>query len=171
MYNSYIKALNYWQGNDEKMTISEYDGYANINLNSSLTTSSFVKKENDESIFIFKNENSLSQRKRLRSKLHETYPKKIPIILASQNKSIILTREKFLTTEDYTMVHFIREVRNSIRDFNPYDALFLLTEKHTVIPSHMTMIEVYRRHKNEEDGFLYFIVSRENFFGARVSHT
>lgn len=106
---------------------------------------------------------NIETRKATASRIRNTYPDRIPIIITEIGS--ILNRKKFLVPKEYTLTKFMFELRNHIKSLQPDKTIYLLLEN-KLLPRMTDSIEdIYNKHKNE-DGFLYLICCEESTFGS-----
>jgi GABA(A) receptor-associated protein len=118
--------------------------------------------------FRFREENSFLQRKSEATKIRNSFPDRIPVVLERvQNNSHIpeIDKRKFLVPNDISVAQFMWIIRKRIQ-LPPEEAIFLFVNK-SILQSSATMGQVYSNHMNE-DGFLYVAYSGELTFGHCV---
>jgi GABA(A) receptor-associated protein len=115
--------------------------------------------------FKYQKEHNFEKRKGESSRIKLKYPDKVPTIveISESTKDITLDKKKYLVPVDLSVGQFSYTLRKRI-DLAPEEALFLFVSGETLVPTSMPMSEIYSEHKNE-DGFLYFLVSKEATFG------
>jgi GABA(A) receptor-associated protein len=92
------------------------------------------------------------------------YPNRIPVIVYTSNSNNPpISKSKFLVESSMSMANFMAVLKNYIK-IDKSDAIFLFTEKNTLIPNSWQISNVYYTSKNE-DGFLYIEYCLENTFG------
>ena len=92
------------------------------------------------------------------------YPNRIPVIVYTSNSNNPpISKSKFLVESSMSMAKFMAVLKNYIK-IDKSDAIFLFTEKNTLIPNSWQISDVYYTSKNE-DGFLYIEYCLENTFG------
>lgn len=92
------------------------------------------------------------------------YPNRIPVIVYTSNSNNPpISKSKFLVESSMSMANFMAVLKNYIK-IDKSDAIFLFTEKNTLIPNSWQISDVYYTSKNE-DGFLYIEYCLENTFG------
>lgn len=121
--------------------------------------------------FAFRREASLGRRRKLFKSIQQTYPDRIPIIVAlvGGGQSVTLDKERFLAPFDMTYGAFIQQLRQShlAGSVAPNLALALFTETTKVSPAITTQMEqVWLAHRNVDDYFLYLLLTLENTFGC-----
>ncbi len=98
------------------------------------------------------------------SNLKLKYPNRIPIIIyTSKSNNPPISKSKFLVENTMSMAQFMTVLKKYIK-IDKEEAIFLLTEKNTLIPNSWQVSDVYYTYKNE-DGFLYIEYCLENTFG------
>ena len=95
-------------------------------------------------------------------KLKIKYPDKIPIIIETTDKSIILNKKKFLVNKDIKFINFIGMLRNYI-SINSGQSIFANVYGN-LIPSSDTINDVYLKYQEKND-ILIINISLENTFG------
>lgn len=113
----------------------------------------------------FKKENSFDKRIELSNRILKQHNNRVPVIVESTSKKLVLNREKYLAPGDITVGAFLTEIRKHAQ-INSSEAIFLFGGKnHNVLmPATNTMFQVYETYK-DEDGFLYIRAAVENTFG------
>jgi GABA(A) receptor-associated protein len=118
----------------------------------------------------FKEESSFDKRRQLSIKIRNQYPHKIPVIVEAfkeKGSLLKLTNTKYLITDTESIHKLLYEVRKKIDMLREDEALFLFcnTEKGDILaPVSSTIGQIYEKHA-DQDGFLYFTVTREQVFG------
>lgn len=107
---------------------------------------------------------SLEKKQKEITHLKLKYPSRIPVIAFSKPNQPQLSKSKYLVENTMTIGQFLTTLRKYMLNLNKSEAIFLFTEKNTLIPNSWTLAEVYNSHKNI-DGFLYIEYSLENTFG------
>ncbi len=105
----------------------------------------------------------LEQRKLEFSKLKIKYPDRVPIIVESKSKHIILDKNKFLIEQDRTMGDLLYFIRRHVK-LRPDESIFLFCNNE-MIPMNEMLMSVYNRNFHKEDGFLYMTIQTESTFG------
>lgn len=124
--------------------------------------------EPHDAVFEFRNTTTRARRKQLSTKMHDTYPNKVGVIIGVARRSrggggLKLKQTKFLCGRDLCVGQFAWEVRKTTT-LRPDEALFLFTEQNTLPATAATMGQLCAKHANE-DGFLYLIADKESVFG------
>ena len=115
--------------------------------------------------FEFKKKNSLEKRKTESVKIRKKYDDRIPVIVElnkKDRKTHKLDKSKYLVPNDLSVGQFIYVIRKRMT-ITAEQALFIFINN-TLMPTGMLMSEVFHKHQ-DEDGFLYAVVSLENTFG------
>ena len=113
----------------------------------------------------YKKQNTLQKRQGEASRLIRKYEnKRIPAVLLCDNK-IKIDKVKYLVPNDLTFNQFIYVVRQQIQNVSEKDALYFFTTKGEMVSPNISMIELYEKYKDDEDGLLYLVVKIENTFG------
>lgn len=105
----------------------------------------------------------LEKRKSIADKILKEYPDRLPIVLLKGDSTINIESPKYLVPKGITMAKLLIDVKKRA-NIDPRDALFILTENNTMIPSGELLSVVYEKYKNE-DNFLYLIYNTESVFG------
>lgn len=88
----------------------------------------------------------------------------IPTILESGSLEVPpIDKEKYMIPQDLNGAQLIYIIRRRMH-MKPSQALFLLCNK-KMITATDTIRNIYSRHKNSDDGFLYITYTLENAFG------
>jgi hypothetical protein len=93
--------------------------------------------------------------------IKEKYSMYIPILVRS-NK-IKLTQYKYLVNEDVTISQFMTIIKKKI-ELKSYEALYLFINN-TIPAGSMSLISLYRLHKDPKIDMLIITVCKENTFG------
>lgn len=111
----------------------------------------------------FKQNYAFERRQKVYRSIKSKHPDKIPVICGMNHLDFSLTKEKFITPSDCTILDFIHVLRPYLPDMNSTNSIFLFTNN-TLLDGNSTMCEIYDKHK-DLDGFLYIHCSYENTFG------
>jgi len=111
----------------------------------------------------YKNENSFEKRLDESTKIMKKFPDRVPIIVESRSKKIVLDKKKFLVPRDLILGQFLFVIRKRIQNIKSTDGIFLIINKNSPKTS-STINELYEEHK-DPDGFLYVDVTIESTFG------
>ena len=123
---------------------------------------SFLKKKKNI-IANFQKKHSIEKRKSESFRILEEYPNRVPIICERANKDVVeLDRKKYLVPSDLTMGNFMYVIRKRLSLAQEVAIYLFINNK--IMPTSMTMDEIYNKHKNN-DGFLYIYYSGESTFG------
>lgn len=117
--------------------------------------------------FKFKEQNpEVQKRKGESSKIREKYPDRIPIICEKDPKSKMkdVDKTKYLVPNDLTVSQFSFIIRKRL-EMSKDAALFLLVSGKHSITGDSSMSEIYEKHKDPEDGFLYIAYTSELTWG------
>ncbi len=112
----------------------------------------------------FKTELLTIKRHQESARLLNKYPTRIPVIIDSVNNKFPTDNHKFLVPNDCTMSQFMAILRTKTR-LKPSEAIYVFTESGTLVTGSSLMSEIYRKHKNKDDNFLYLEFDIENTFG------
>lgn len=123
---------------------------------------SFLKKKKNI-IAKFQKNYSIEKRKSESFRILKEYPNRVPIICERANKDVVeLDRKKYLVPGDLTIGNFMYVIRKRLSLAQEIAIYLFINNK--IIPTFMTMDEIYNKHKND-DGFLYIYYSGESTFG------
>ena len=114
----------------------------------------------------YKTVNSFESRKKESSLVLTKYPDKIPAICEvdkSSSNSIKLHNNKWLIPKDLTIGQFLIKVREKIK-IGAEHSIFLFDVKGALFSTSQLISAVYHENK-DDDGFVYFIVSKQEVFG------
>ena len=117
--------------------------------------------------FRFKKENSdVDQRKRECEKILAQFPEKIPIICEKDPKSNIkdIDKTKYLVPNDLTVSQFNLMIRKRI-EIPQEAAFYLLVNGKNSLTGDAMLSEIYEKHKDPNDGFLYIAYASELTWG------
>jgi GABA(A) receptor-associated protein len=111
------------------------------------------------------NPNSQSRREECQRILDE-FPEKIPVICEKDIRSSIphCPKNKFLVEIDLPFCKFQEMLRFKIQ-LTKESSLFILVGGKYSVSTDMLMGDIYKKYKDEEDGFLYIIYSSELTWG------
>ncbi|XP_023652100.1 microtubule-associated protein 1 light chain 3 gamma-like [Paramormyrops kingsleyae] len=115
----------------------------------------------------FKQRKSFAARKHEVAGIRAKFPTKIPVILERYQKEKhlpSLDKTKFLVPEELTLSQFITVIRNRLH-LVPRQAFYLLINNGGMSSMSLTMVEIYKDHK-DEDGFLYMTYASQEMFGC-----
>lgn len=118
--------------------------------------------------FKFKEQNpDVSKRRAESQKIKEKYPDRIPIICEKDPKSKMkeVDKTKYLVPMDLTVSQFSFIIRKRL-ELSKEAALFLLVAGKHSITGDSSMEEIYEKHKDKEDGFLYVVYASELTWGS-----
>ena len=115
--------------------------------------------------FQFKEAYSLEERKAEYEKVVQENPGKIGIICERAPKSHIeeIKKTKYLISEEIKLGQFSEIIRRKIK-MDKEAAIFLLANGKISLTGDETMIEIYKKYK-DEDGFLYIAYASEEVWG------
>jgi GABA(A) receptor-associated protein len=117
-----------------------------------------------KSVFKFKEDNTLENRKTESDKIIIKYKDRVPIIAELYNLGgdITLDKSKYLVPYDLTVSQFLYVIRKRIK-LPSEQALFVFFNK-SLPHSSDTLGNVYSKYR-DDDGFLYAMLSLESTFG------
>lgn len=111
-------------------------------------------------------EHRLAESKKIKSK----YPDRVPIIVEIYKNTLSfnkdypqLDKNKYLVPVDLTMGQLLYVIRRRIK-LGPEKAVFLQTSSGVMTPCSSLIGKIYNEYK-DDDGFLYILLTFENFFG------
>jgi hypothetical protein len=98
--------------------------------------------------------------------IKQKYPNYIPIIVRLHNndKTIKLTKSKFLVTNEITLAQFLSILRKKITNVKSTESLFLLINN-TLMPITLNLSSIYKEKKDKDTNMLFITVCKENTFG------
>jgi len=113
----------------------------------------------------FQNKYSFEERTSESSRIIDKYPDRCPIVVEKDNRSSIveIDKHKYLVPKNLTIGQFIYVIRKRI-NLPPAQALFVMTENHTLPQTSALMSTLFYKYQNV-DGFLYLTYTSENTFG------
>lgn len=115
----------------------------------------------------FKDE-PLEVRKKISAKILAEYPDRVPIIVTPNTpKDPQISKHKFLGPVDITMGKFLTELRRHI-SIDSVHAIFLFCKTPAgseIMCNSATLMSIIYSKYVHEDGFLYFVYTKENTFG------
>lgn len=96
--------------------------------------------------------------------LHK-YPTYIPIVVKTHDKTIKLTKKKYLVSQDITLGQFNLIVRKKLNTtIKPSHSIFIFINN-TIPVSSATLSTLYNQYKDTTTGMLFLTISKENTFG------
>ena len=117
--------------------------------------------------FYFKTVNSLAGRKKMRQRLKHRYPECYPIIVQRHKSDLSTHRKKLLCHKNFSLAQVLNEIRKQV-DVGASEAIYLMTEKGMPLltANAATLSEIYEKHRDPFDEFLYLWVVKESVFGC-----
>ena len=123
-----------------------------------------------DTTFKFKETHTLENRKNESDRIVKKYEGRIPCVIEAcvnkNSKDLVLDKNKYLVPCDLTMSQLMHVIRKRI-EFDSEEALFIFVIKddqnHIVSPNQT--LDIIQTEYVDEDGFLYFKVSKESTFG------
>ena len=117
--------------------------------------------------FKYKKAKTLEERKEEYQKVIEEHPGKIGIICERAPKSqiVVIEKTKYLINQDFNLTQFTSIIRKKL-NMDQKDALFFLANGKTSLTGNDTMLEIYKKYK-DEDGFLYIAYASEEVWGNK----
>ena len=115
--------------------------------------------------FKYKSVKSLEERKAEYEKVQKLNAGKIGIICEKEPKSKIpeIDKTKFLIAENLNLSQFTTIIRKKL-NLDEKEALFFLVNGKTALSGNETLLEIYKKYK-DEDGFLYIAYASEVVWG------
>jgi hypothetical protein len=96
----------------------------------------------------------------------QKYPNYIPIIVrVHDNKSIKLTKSKYLVGGEITLGQFLSILRKKITNIKSTESIYLLINN-TLVPITLPIFMIYNEKKDPETNMLYITICKENTFGT-----
>ena len=117
---------------------------------------------------IFKKTFSVTQRLEKFNYIRKRHPYKIPIIVEKDTRSRDapdIDKTKFLVEFDLTVGQFAYVIRKRLK-MKPEQALFLFVDN-VLPPTSENMNNIYKKHHDKDDMFLYITYASENTFGNK----
>jgi hypothetical protein len=103
--------------------------------------------------------------------INQQYPGYIPIIVRAynnkNNKNFVLTKTKFLVTNEITLAQFLTILRKKIKDIKSTESIYLLIDN-TLMPITLAMSSIYKEKKDKDTNMLFITVCKENTFGCTL---
>jgi hypothetical protein len=103
--------------------------------------------------------------------INQQYPGYIPIIVRAynnkNNKNFVLTKTKFLVTNEITLAQFLTILRKKIKDIKSTESIYLLIDN-TLMPITLAMSTIYKEKKDKDTNMLFITVCKENTFGCTL---
>ena len=103
--------------------------------------------------------------------INQQYPGYIPIIVREynnkNNKNFVLTKTKFLVTNEITLAQFLTILRKKIKDIKSTESIYLLIDN-TLMPITLAMSSIYKEKKDKDTNMLFITVCKENTFGCTL---
>jgi GABA(A) receptor-associated protein len=117
---------------------------------------------------IFKEKHSLEKRKKMSKSILSKHVDMIPIIIeraSNADPSLpILDKKKFLIPSTMTVNMVLRMIKDRLV-IDSKKSLYIMFDGKIVSSFSENMAEIYNRHKDKDDGFLYGYYMTENTFG------
>ncbi len=115
--------------------------------------------------FKLQNPDSIKRRDEC-EKVLKKYPDRIPIIIEKDSSSQIkeIDKTKFLVPNDLTVQHLIFIIRKRL-ELSKEASLFMLVNGKTSVTGETGLQEIYEKHKDKEDGYLYIVYTSELTWG------
>ena len=118
--------------------------------------------------FKFKEENpDVNQRKQRSDKIKRQFPDKIPVICEKDPHSKTLNdidKTKYLVPNDLTVAQFSFMIMKRLQ-LDQKEAFFLLVNGQHSISGNTSLIDVYEKYKDEDDGYLYIAYASQLTWG------
>lgn len=101
--------------------------------------------------------------------IKEKYPNYIPIIVKVHNdKTIKLTKFKFLVTNEITLAQFLCILRKKITNIKSTESIFILINN-TLMPITLNLSSIYKEKKDKDTNMLFITICKENTFGKYIA--
>ena len=98
------------------------------------------------------------------SRVRERYPDRLPLIVEAVSRELQLSKSKYLVPKDMAFGELVFAVRKRMT-LSADKALYFFIGN-MLVPTTWTVGELYAKHVNEEDGFMYITFAAENTFGG-----
>ena len=109
----------------------------------------------------YKSTYTLAERQQQSQHISDRHPSKVPVIVYHMKELMI--NERFLVPKDFTIAQFMKQYSQKVHlDSTKSHIMFI---NNTLPCSSATLGPLYISNQ-DEDGFLYIIVTTENTFGA-----
>ncbi len=112
----------------------------------------------------YRDEHPLEKRLNEVKKILNKYPDRIPVLLSTTDKEIVLNRHKYLVPKDTTLSEFTHILRSNIKCGKTETLFYMIGDKGMLSKMTSTMNELYRYNKSE-DNYLLILIQKENAFG------
>lgn len=119
----------------------------------------FFDKPKNQFNFVFKNNNSLESRCLLSKRIKEKYLDKLAIIIEST--SLDLKKTKFLVSREIYYGDLLSDVRKHIHNLKSDGVIYIFTSDKIIPPLTESLLEIYQKNKDPEDGLLYLWINDE----------
>lgn len=111
----------------------------------------------------------LEVRKKMSATIMEKYTDRLPIIVTpGTKKDPQINKSKFLVPNDITIGKLLIEIRKHITTIDQHHAIFLFCKtpsgSEIMCNSASLITNIYSKYRHD-DGFLYFLFTKENTFG------
>lgn len=112
-------------------------------------------------------ERPLEVRQKLYRSLATQYEDRVPIIVERHPSSDLpmIERRKFLAPTTMSLTAFTNVVRQRLPGISAQQSLFLCMDGRLISPSTLVLSEIYAKHRNQDDGFLYLTYRGEDAMG------
>ena len=110
----------------------------------------------------------VSKRKEECDKILKEYPERIPIICEKDPKCTNIQeidKTKFLVSNDLTVAQFHFMIRKKLNLIDEQSSFYLLVNGDYAINGDIPLVDIYQKHKNPEDGFLYILYTSTLVWG------
>jgi len=113
----------------------------------------------------YTSQHSFTERRAEFNKIRAKYMDKIPVIVDSN----LLKTNKFLLDESLTIGQLMFNIRKSMKKVDPGTGYFMFYQN-TILRSNAVIGDIFYDFQEtktlEDDGFLYFVLAKENTFGC-----
>lgn len=109
---------------------------------------------------------SLEVRQSLYQSLVKQYDDRLPVIVErhTQSELPVIEKRKYLVPHNMTVTNFTNVIKQRL-SLPPETSLFLCAGGAVLSPGEALMSEIYNRHRDQSDGFLYVTYRGEDTMG------
>jgi GABA(A) receptor-associated protein len=117
----------------------------------------------------FKDDKPFEKRREISDEIRMKHPDRIPCIVEPRTTSEPSIKNiRFLCDYQMTIRSFYSQMKNQMRDVRPFEVLFFFCQttkgEYILVDPSKTLNDLQKRCL-QDDGFMYFIFSREAMFG------
>ncbi|TNV77847.1 hypothetical protein FGO68_gene11294 [Halteria grandinella] len=145
-------------------------------MNSEVTSNTnTVSQAEANSQSSFKNKYSLDKRAKWAAEARQQYPNKFPLIIErAQDKNTLenleeMANPKFLMPNTFKVAEVLTIIKKKLqltREVQQQSGIVLFAEGRYLMKSDAPISDIYERHQDKEDGFLYIVYQVEKVYGA-----